>query len=186
MAASRSPRLLWLRASARHGLHWWELDLTYDLIRLLGLVNLATQINVPGNTFRQEVMRGRPIEDGSESTQAHGSGADRQPERAGSRRTSTMNPLPRMPAADPEIRVPAARSFPKGTTSMTNKFRVVARQSYLDQGMPRVGREVIGLYSTRQEAEEACGAFVQSQGDHFRPAYDDCIVELILESAAEE
>jgi len=65
---------------------------------------------------------------------------------------------------------------------MMNKFRAVARQSYLDMGMPRVGREVIGLYLTRKEAEEACTEFVKSQGDSFRAAYDDCIVELVLES----
>jgi hypothetical protein len=46
-------------------------------------------------------------------------------------------------------------------------------------GMPKVGREVIGLYSTRKEAEDACMAFVKSRGDSFRPAYDDCIVELV-------
>lgn len=34
--------------SARHGLRWWEVDLTYMLIRLLGLVGLARQIQVPG------------------------------------------------------------------------------------------------------------------------------------------
>src|SRR5207245_531983 len=34
--------------SARHGLRWWEVDLTYLLIRLLGLVGLAKQIHVPG------------------------------------------------------------------------------------------------------------------------------------------
>ena len=60
-----------------------------------------------------------------------------------------------------------------------DKFRAVARQSYLDKGMPKVGREVIGLYSTRKEAEDACIAFVKSRGDSFRPAYDDCIVELV-------
>jgi hypothetical protein len=58
------------------------------------------------------------------------------------------------------------------------KSLAVARQSYLDMGMPKVGREVIGLYSTRKEAD-ACIAFVKSRGDSFRPAYDDCIVELV-------
>ena len=64
---------------------------------------------------------------------------------------------------------------------MPDKFRAVARRSYLDMGMPRVGREVVGLYSTRQEAENACGEFVKSQGENFRSAFDDCIVELVLE-----
>jgi hypothetical protein len=36
---------------------------------------------------------------------------------------------------------------------MTDKFRAVARRSYLDMGMPKVGRELIGLYPTRKEAE---------------------------------
>jgi hypothetical protein len=47
--------------------------------------------------------------------------------------------------------------------------------------MPRVGREVIGLYPTRMEAEHACAEFVKSQGDSFRVDYDDCIIELVLE-----
>jgi len=63
---------------------------------------------------------------------------------------------------------------------MTDKFRAVARRSYLDMGMPKVGREVVGLYPTRREAEDACTQFVKSQGDSFRAAYDDCIVELVL------
>jgi hypothetical protein len=48
--------------------------------------------------------------------------------------------------------------------------------------MPRVGREVVGLYLTRKEAEDACSAFIKSRGDRFRPAFDDCIVELVLEA----
>ena len=65
---------------------------------------------------------------------------------------------------------------------MTDNFRAVARQSYLDMGLPRVGREVIGLYRTRKEAEAACAEFVKSRGDRFRTAYDDCIVELVREA----
>ncbi len=65
---------------------------------------------------------------------------------------------------------------------MTDKFRAVARRSYLDMGMPRVGREVVGLYPTRKEAEDACTKFVKSQGNSFRAAYDDCIVEVVLEA----
>jgi len=64
---------------------------------------------------------------------------------------------------------------------MPDKFRVVARRSYLDQGMPRVGREIIGLYSTRKEAEDSCSEFVKSHSDSFRAEYDDCIIELVLE-----
>ena len=63
---------------------------------------------------------------------------------------------------------------------MKDKFRVVVRRSYLDMGMPKVGREVVGLYPTRQEAADACTEFVKSQGDSFRAAYDDCIVEVVF------
>ena len=66
---------------------------------------------------------------------------------------------------------------------MADKFRAVARRSYLNKGMPRVGREVIGLYPTRKEAEEACSDFVKLQGDRFRAAYDDWIVELVLDGS---
>jgi hypothetical protein len=64
---------------------------------------------------------------------------------------------------------------------MPNKFRAVVRRSYLELGMPKVGRDVVGLYPTRKEAEDACTEFVTSHGDSFRAAYDDCIVELVLE-----
>ena len=63
---------------------------------------------------------------------------------------------------------------------MMDKFRAVARRSYLDMGMPKVGREVVGLYLTRKDAEDACTEFVKSQGDSFKAAYDDCIIELVL------
>jgi fatty-acid desaturase len=39
--------------SARHGLRWWQLDPTYLLIRLLGLVGLAKQIHVPGKVLHR-------------------------------------------------------------------------------------------------------------------------------------
>jgi len=67
---------------------------------------------------------------------------------------------------------------------MPNKFRAVARRSYLDLGMPKVGREVVGIYPTRKEAEDACTEFVKSHGDSFRADYDDCIVELVLEDSS--
>ena len=63
---------------------------------------------------------------------------------------------------------------------MPDKFRAVARRSYLDSGMPKVGREVVGLYRTRKEAEVACIEFIKSHGDSFRVEYDDCIVEIVL------
>ena len=33
--------------SAAHGLRWWEVDITYFHIRLLGLLKLATRIRLP-------------------------------------------------------------------------------------------------------------------------------------------
>jgi hypothetical protein len=65
---------------------------------------------------------------------------------------------------------------------MQDKFRAVARRCFLDMGIPRVGREVVGLYATRKEAEDACTEFVKSQGDSFRAAYDDCIIEAVPEA----
>jgi hypothetical protein len=50
--------------------------------------------------------------------------------------------------------------------------------------MPKVGREVVGVYLTRKEAEDACTEFVRSHGDSFRAEYDDCIVELVLQEKA--
>jgi hypothetical protein len=44
---------------------------------------------------------------------------------------------------------------------------------------------VIGFYLTRKEAEAACDEFVKSGSDSFRAAYDDCIVELVLEADRE-
>jgi stearoyl-CoA desaturase (delta-9 desaturase) len=35
------------QTSARHGLRWWELDMTYTAIRLLGLLGLAHTIKLP-------------------------------------------------------------------------------------------------------------------------------------------
>ena len=45
--------------SARHGFRWWELDATYALIRLLGLVGLARRIHVPGKVLRQAAAAAR-------------------------------------------------------------------------------------------------------------------------------
>jgi stearoyl-CoA desaturase (delta-9 desaturase) len=39
--------------SARHGLRWWEIDMTYWLIRLMSFVRLARQIHVPGKVLAQ-------------------------------------------------------------------------------------------------------------------------------------
>lgn len=67
---------------------------------------------------------------------------------------------------------------------MPNRFRAVARRSHLELGFPKVSREVVGLFPTRQEAEDACTEFAKSQGNSFRAAYDDCIVELVLDEDA--
>ena len=64
---------------------------------------------------------------------------------------------------------------------MMDRFRAVIRRCYLDRGMPKVRREVLGLYPTPKKAEDACTEFVKAQGDRFRAAFDDCIVELVLE-----
>lgn len=66
-----------------------------------------------------------------------------------------------------------------GDDSVSNKFIAIARRSYLDLGMPRVGREVIGHYPTRGAAEDACTEYVKSQGERFRADYDDCVVEAL-------
>jgi stearoyl-CoA desaturase (delta-9 desaturase) len=44
--------------SARHGLRWWELDVTYWFIRSLGVVRLARDIRLPGKVLRQSVADG--------------------------------------------------------------------------------------------------------------------------------
>jgi len=40
--------------SARHGLRWWEVDLSYGLIRALAMVGLARNIRIPS---RERVQR---------------------------------------------------------------------------------------------------------------------------------
>jgi hypothetical protein len=65
---------------------------------------------------------------------------------------------------------------------MPNKFRAVARRCYLEFGIPKVGREVVGTYLTRKEAEDACTGFVKAQDKSFRAAYDDCVVELVFDA----
>lgn len=64
---------------------------------------------------------------------------------------------------------------------MTHKYRAVARRSAMVGGFPRVGREEVGLYSSRTQAETACREFVKSHATDFRSAYDDCIVELVVD-----
>jgi stearoyl-CoA desaturase (delta-9 desaturase) len=45
--------------SARHGLRWWEVDVTYLLIRFLSWVGLARQIHVPGKVLRKAAFASR-------------------------------------------------------------------------------------------------------------------------------
>jgi fatty-acid desaturase len=46
--------------SARHGLRWWELDVTYLLIRLMSFLALARHIHVPGKVLRPVRSRTHP------------------------------------------------------------------------------------------------------------------------------
>jgi stearoyl-CoA desaturase (Delta-9 desaturase) len=44
-------------ASARHGLHWWQFDATYILIRAMSLLGLAWDIRVPGAGAMKEKLK---------------------------------------------------------------------------------------------------------------------------------
>ena len=52
--------------SARHGLRWWEVDVTYLFIRLLSFLGLARQIHVPGKILRQIASADRQLEKSGE------------------------------------------------------------------------------------------------------------------------
>ncbi|KAJ4953010.1 hypothetical protein NE237_029842 [Protea cynaroides] len=41
--------------SAQHGLEWWQLDMTWYLVRLLEAVGLATDVKVPSDTHKQRM-----------------------------------------------------------------------------------------------------------------------------------
>jgi stearoyl-CoA desaturase (delta-9 desaturase) len=43
--------------SARHGLRWWEVDMTYLLIRFMSLLGLAKHIHVPGKVLHKVVSK---------------------------------------------------------------------------------------------------------------------------------
>ncbi len=47
--------------SARHGLRWWEIDVTYLLIRLMSFVALAREIHVPGKVLRKIASARGPV-----------------------------------------------------------------------------------------------------------------------------
>ena len=42
--------------SARHGLRWWQLDVSYYVIRLLALVGLAWNVRVPSRETRARMI----------------------------------------------------------------------------------------------------------------------------------
>lgn len=44
--------------SARHGLEWWQLDLTWYMIWLLKEVGLATDVKLPSEVQRQRLALG--------------------------------------------------------------------------------------------------------------------------------
>jgi sn-1 stearoyl-lipid 9-desaturase len=46
--------------SARHGIRWWELDVTFLFIRILGILRLARQIHVPGKILRPALASSSP------------------------------------------------------------------------------------------------------------------------------
>ena len=52
--------------SARHGLRWWQIDISYYFIRLLSWVGLAWKVRVPSNEAKENAAR-------------HGSNCDVQP-----------------------------------------------------------------------------------------------------------
>jgi stearoyl-CoA desaturase (delta-9 desaturase) len=47
--------------SARHGLAWWQLDITYLLIRLLQLARLAWAVKLPSATLLRRKLRRAPV-----------------------------------------------------------------------------------------------------------------------------
>jgi stearoyl-CoA desaturase (delta-9 desaturase) len=47
--------------SARHGMRWWEADVSYGFIRLLWLVGLARRVRVPGKALRRPSSVCRPV-----------------------------------------------------------------------------------------------------------------------------
>jgi stearoyl-CoA desaturase (delta-9 desaturase) len=52
--------------SARHGLRWWEIDVSYWIIRTLALTGLAWKVRLPQATAiaakHQRMLRGREME----------------------------------------------------------------------------------------------------------------------------
>lgn len=46
--------------SARHGLRWWQIDVSYYLIRLMSWVGLAWKVRVPSSEAREKAARNGP------------------------------------------------------------------------------------------------------------------------------
>lgn len=44
-------------SSARHGLEWWQLDLTWEVIKLLQLAGLATDVKLPTEANKTRMMK---------------------------------------------------------------------------------------------------------------------------------
>ena len=44
------------QTSARHGMRWWEFDMTYWTIRVMQLLGLATKIKVPKLTHAAPIV----------------------------------------------------------------------------------------------------------------------------------
>ncbi|KAF5197169.1 Delta 9 desaturase protein [Thalictrum thalictroides] len=42
--------------SARHGLEWWQIDMTWYIIQLLERVGLATDVKLPSETLKQKML----------------------------------------------------------------------------------------------------------------------------------
>jgi stearoyl-CoA desaturase (Delta-9 desaturase) len=46
--------------SARHGLRWWQIDVSYYLIRLMSWVGLAWKVNLPSEQALERATRRTP------------------------------------------------------------------------------------------------------------------------------
>jgi stearoyl-CoA desaturase (delta-9 desaturase) len=51
--------------SARHGLRWWQLDVSYYFICLLSWVGLAWKVRVPSDEAQENAARNGPQPEGS-------------------------------------------------------------------------------------------------------------------------
>jgi stearoyl-CoA desaturase (delta-9 desaturase) len=43
--------------SARHGLHWWQIDISYNVIRMLEILRLAWNLKLPSHDAREKARR---------------------------------------------------------------------------------------------------------------------------------